>query len=273
MLLFMALPAKSENVIYWQTYHRPPGIIKIGAEKGQGFVQKSLKLIIDKLPEYQHKMPLASIGRAMSDIKSGKFVCHPALYVTKERKEYMAFSQASMISPSNRLIAKHASLDKFVRNGSVDLNEVLQEGKLTFALVKGRSYTEAIDMKLAQYIKGTNVTLIANTDLTSIFHMINLNRVDLTILYPFELAYYLKHNPKVSEQFSTYRLKGVEPYNIGSIACPNNEWGNSIIDKVDNVLNQIKSSEEYKKAITTWWESEREKSKFKQYYQEVFLTH
>jgi uncharacterized protein (TIGR02285 family) len=273
IVFFIAFPVRSEDIIYWQTYHRPPGIIKIGADKGQGFVQKSLNLIIEKLPEYQHVMPIASIGRAMSDMKSGKLVCHPALYITKERKKYITFSQASMISPSNRLIARRGSLDKFVKNGSVDLNEILQNGKFTFALVKSRSYAEEVDKKLAQYLKDENITLIANTDLTAIFHMIRLSRVDLTILYPFELEYYLKNNPEVSEQFSTYKLKGVAPYYIGAIACPKNEWGNNIIGKIDNILNEIKGSEEYKKAITTWWESEREKPEFKQFYQQEFLTH
>ncbi len=103
--------------------------------------------------------------------------------------------------------------------------------------------------------------------------MINLNRVDLTVLYPFELEYFLKHNVDVSEQFSIYKIKGVNPYNIGSIACPKNKWGKDIITKVNTILEQIKHTEAYKTAITTWWEYERETAEFKQYYQEVFLTH
>jgi len=275
LLLSLLLPfaSFSKDVIYWQTYHRPPGIIKIGPEQGEGFVQKVLDLIIERMPEYVHKMPLASIGRAILDMKAGKHVCHPALFITPERKKFMVFSDASMVNPSNRIIAKQGVLDAYLKDGNVDFEAVLKSDLFTFALVNERSYTESIDAIFEKYANADKVQLISNTDLSSIFQLIHLNRVDLSILYPFELEYFLQHTAIPRESLVSYRINGVEPFNSGSIACPDNAWGKQVIKRVNAVLKEVKHTEEYRHAVTTWWRTEAATEAFSKYYHEVFLRH
>ncbi|WP_448547691.1 TIGR02285 family protein [Thalassotalea fusca] len=270
--LLMPFASYSKGVINWQTYHRPPGIIKTGPEQGEGFVQKVLDLIIERMPEYEHRMPLASIGRAISDMKAGKRVCHPALFITPERKKYMVFSNASMVNPSNRIIAKQGVLDGFLVDGNVDFEAVLKSDLFTFALVKERSYTESIDEIFTRFSNNDKVKLISNTDLSSIFQLIHLNRVDLSILYPFELEYFLQHTEIPKHSLVSFKINGVAPFNSGSIACPNNAWGRAVIKQVNVVLKQIKHTDEYRQAVTTWWRKEAETEEFSKYYRDVFLV-
>lgn len=273
LLLFISPYCLSKDTISWQVYHRPPGIIMIGEEHGQGFVQKMLQLIIDKMPEYEHKMPLTTLARAISDIKAGKQVCHPALFITQERLNYMYYSNATMVNPTNRVVARKGMFDEFLVNNSVDLALALKGKNLTFAVIKGRSYTESIDNMLTSYVDKSNLFEISNTDLRAVFRLIQLKRVDATIAYPFELGHFSRENDDSVEQLQTYSIKNVPQYTVGSIACPKNEWGKQVVTRVNAILAEIKSTPQYLEALTTWWEIERTNPEFMQFYQNEFLTH
>ena len=264
---------KKGDTIFWQTYHRPPGVILTGPNEGAGFIQQVLKLIIKKLPEYEHKMPLSTLARAITDIKYKKFSCHPALFKTTEREEFMYFSNAAMVNPTNRIIARKDFFDDYLRDGWLDLREITEYQNFTFALIKGRSFTPDIDDVLAQYLNGNNMFLMSNTDLSPTFQMIELGRVDATIAYPFELNYYTQHDQLSKQHLETYPILGVPLYSIGHVACPKNEWGKMVITKINAVLEALKPTKAYKYALTSGWQDNRNDPSFEAFYRNEFLTH
>jgi uncharacterized protein (TIGR02285 family) len=271
--LILPIVASAKDTILWQTYHRPPGTFNYGENKGQGFVQKTLQMIIDRMPEYQHEMPVTTLARAISDIKAGHKVCHPALYVTPERRKYMVFSDASILNPNNRIIAKPETVAPFLKNNQVNLEHILQQDILSFGHVKNRSYGNVIDNIFTKYNQTKNVVPLQNIDLTRVFKMIEIGRVELTIAYPFEIQHYLNESPKTAEQLQAYSITNIAPYDIGSVACPNNEWGKKITEQVNKILKEIKPTVAYQEALTTWREGERDSKLFKNYYRDYFLKH
>jgi uncharacterized protein (TIGR02285 family) len=275
LLFSLALPSivYAKDIILWQTYHRPPGTFNYGINKGQGFVQKTLQMIIDKMPEYQHKMPVTTLARAISDIKAGHKVCHPALYITAERRKYMVFSDASILNPNNRIIAKPETIAPFLKNGQINLESILQQRNLSFGHVQNRSYGNVIDGIFTKYNQTKNIVPLRNIDLTRVFRMIELGRVDMTIAYPFEIQHYLKESPENTEPLQAYSIANMAPYDVGSVACPNNAWGKKITQQVNKILKEIKPTIAYQEALTTWRESERNNKLFKHYYRDYFLEH
>jgi uncharacterized protein (TIGR02285 family) len=271
LILPCAVPAK--DAILWQTYHRPPGTFNYGEHKGQGFVQKTLQMIIERMPEYQHKMPITTLARAMSDIKAGKHACHPALYKTPEREKDMIFSTASMLNPSSRIIAKHKTISAFIENEQVSLERILQDESLIFGHVLTRSYGSAIDDVLKQHHNIQNFISVENLDLSRIFKLIERDRVDATIAFPFEIQHYVQNNPDSTGELVAYPIKNISAYSTGAIACPKTPWGKEVIDKINTILKEIKPTIEFQHALTVWRESERENPLFNQYYQEYFLQH
>jgi len=273
ILLMLPFSALATDTILWQTYHRPPGTFNFGENKGQGFVQKSLQMIIEQMPDYQHKMPTSTLARAIADIKAGKKACHPALYKTPEREKEMIFSNASILNANNRVIVKPEKILPFLHNGQVNLEKVLQQNTLVFGHVKNRSYGNVIDGIFKKYNHAENILQIDNIDLSRLFQMIERERVDVSIAYPFEIQHYLKENPQSTGQLASYAIANIPAYNIGAVACPKNAWGKKVIQQVNTILKKIKPTAEYQTAITTWRENERVNPTFIQYYREYFLTH
>jgi len=273
LLLILPCIVSAKDTILWQTYHRPPGTFNYGEHKNQGFVQKALQMIIEQMPEYQHDMPITTLARAISDIKAGKKACHPALYITAEREEHMVFSNASILNSNTRIIAKPENMEHFLENGQVNLEKILQQNSLIFGHVNNRSYGNTIDDIFKKYNHANNIVQVNNIDLKRVFQMIERNRVDITIAYPFEIQYYLKNTPQSIEQLVAYPIANIPPYNTGAVACPKNAWGKKIIQQVNAILKKIKPTAEYQQALTIWRENERDNPLFNQYYREYFLKH
>lgn len=263
----------NDNTIYWQTYHRPPGIIKTGDTQGTGFVEKALTLVIQQMPEYNHKFPIATLSRALRDMKASKNVCHPALFKTKERQQYLLFSNASMISPANQVISLTGTLEQASQGKHLDLVKLLENEQFAFTLIKGRSYGQKIDDKIGKHIKHSKSHLIPGTDLTALFQMVYKKRVDFTIAYPFELNYYLHKNKISTHSFTSYYIHDIPQFQLGYIACPKSEWGAQVIKKINTVLSETKHTDSYKQAITSWWEGEQSSKEFDVFYKTQFLKY
>ena len=262
----------AKETIWWQTYHRPPSTFTHGDHKNQGFVQKIMQLIIKKMPNFNHEIPVTTFDRAMSGIKSGQNVCHPALYITPERKKYMLFSNASMITPNSRVIAKPETIAPYVIDNQVDLAKILQQNILTFSHVDNRSYGIEIDAILKRHQKKSTFFPVHNINITRVFKMLERNRMDVSIAYSFEIQHYLEQKPESAKALVAYPVANISPYDLGSVACPKNAWGENIIRRINEVLKEIKPTLEYKNALTSWREHERKSALFNRYYNNYFLN-
>lgn len=270
---FASQANNDKGTIYWQTYHRPPGIIKEGTEQGSGFVEKALKLIIKEMPEYKHEFPIASLTRALTNIKLHKNVCHPALYKTKERQEYVAYSEATIINPGNRVIARKGTLDEIAEGNYIDLKKLLSSQKYAFSLIKKRSYGQVVDDKISKHLTDSKSQLLASTELGTLFHMVERRRVDFTIAFPFELNYFIEKNKIKDDVFVSYYIKDIPKFTLGYVACPKNAWGKEVINKVNRVLKNVKRKQSYKEAVTSWWGHEQFTEEFIHFYNNRFLNH
>lgn len=271
ILLTFSIGVYAKDTIAWQTYHRPPGVFNIGENKGQGFIQKAIKLIIEEMPEYNHEFPTTTLARAISDIKAGEHACHPALFVTEGRKKHIAFSDASMFNPTNKIIAKPKTIAPYLENGRVNLVKLLQRDDLTLAHIKNRSYGLAIDNILREHINEARLFQVQSTDSSRVFNLIERERLEFTIAYPFEIEHYLKQQPTSTNQLAVYQIANTPAYNLGAVGCPNTPWGREVIKKVNIVLKKIKATQAYEDALSSWRTHEQKSPIFRQFYNQIFL--
>ena len=268
-MLFFDSAQASSNQIAWQTFHIPPVIMKTGEQRGEGFVDRMLSLIIAQMPEYDHSLPLTSHARALNDLKMGKHVCHPALFKTKEREQFAVFSKPVFFSPSNRLIILEQTAERLSLSEPVDLSQLLDIDDVTIGLVKGRSYGANIDGMLRKFPKQNLIEMSLDKS-EVLFNLTHRKRLTATVAYPFEIAFYTKQ-PRNGEGHKALLIDGTPDYAIGHIACPDNEWGREVIQRVNVILVDLVRTEEYIEAMTTWWSYERKETRFQSFFETEFL--
>ncbi|WP_164078318.1 TIGR02285 family protein [Alteromonas facilis] len=261
-----------ENEINWQVFHAPPIHIKVGPDAGKGFVDLMLTELMSKMPEYQHHQPFTTQSRALHDIEVGKQVCHPSLFKTPEREKFAVFSKPTLFSPANRLIVKPADIVALELPQVIDLDEILQQHQLTLGLVQGRSYGPYIDGIIKGY-GDDNIVRISPEQSEVIFRLLENGRIQSTVAYPFEVNYYHRYNMQEAHQKVALYIKGEPEFVMGRVACPNNEWGQKVVHRVNAVLSELVRTDAYEKAMTTWWREEADTAAFRDFYDTVFLSH
>lgn len=269
--LIYSLNSYAQNTIYWQTYHRPPAAFTTGEYQGQGFAQQILTLIINQMPNYKHEIVVTTLARAVADIKANKYSCHPALIETKQRKEFMLFSQASLLNPTGRIIGQVNLIKPFLENGKVNLTKLLQQSPLTLAHINKRSYGQKIDNILKNNLNDRQIFQVQDIELTRVFKMIERKRLDFVIAYPHEISYYINNNVSTN-RLGIYQIAGIPAYTLSSVACPKTPWGQQAISDINQALRKIKPTKAYQNALLAWREEEAKHAHFQQFYQ-YFIEH
>ncbi len=244
--------------------------MKLGDDQGEGFIDLILANLFAKLPHYEHRQPLTTQARAIYDIQLGKQVCHPALFKTSEREKYAYFSTPSLFTPSNRLLVSAEAVKRHALTSPVDIKRLLEDESVTLGLISARSYGPDLDKVLKQ-VESQRILRMPVEKNEVMFTLIARNRIDATIAYPFELAYFNRTGQKRSD-ITALDIKGIPAYAIGYVACPRNSWGRQVIEHVNTALAELVHTPEYVAAMTRWWEEEVERAEFKSFYANEFLN-
>ncbi|MCC2616352.1 TIGR02285 family protein [Aestuariibacter halophilus] len=265
--------ASDLKTIYWQTYHRPPGIIVSGEQGQLGFIQQAMKLIQDELPDYEHVVVHTTLARALQDMRLGKQTCHPSLFRRPEREAYMYFSHATQISPTNRVVVTDETLHALGEGtASVSLTALLAKPEWLLGVIGGRSYGSEIDQLLAEHGEPSRIIPIQSESLDVVFRMLALGRIQYTLAYPFEGRYFNQHNP-YQARLKMLPIDGLQPYELGHVACSRTVWGAKVISDINRVVMTIKFTDRYLQAMTAYWQEEQALPQFQDYYHNTFLRH
>lgn len=258
------------KTIHWQTIHVPPSTIKSGPLQGQGFVQLVLQQIIAELPDYEHQFPITTLARATSDMKSGKNVCHPALMITEERQKWAYFSRASFFNPNNYLVMSADVADKFTQS-PLQLDELTRQPNLIFAVIKNRAYGTSIDNFIAKQLDQQQRLDITSDNLSYMFRLLTVNKVDVTFAYPFEVAWFTKDKPQYRDNLILRPVANQPQFLVGHVTCPKTDWGKQVISRIDEALKNLKPTDTYKQSMTRWWPEQSIDNTFERFYQDHFL--
>jgi len=153
VLLVLLIPklALAENEIVWYSFQQPPAAFLDGENQGQGYLDKVREAITSELPQYQHYVQEANIGRLIFDIKKGKNVCFPALIKTEERQQFVHYSSTSVMQYNVQVVMKKSLANRLKLKGSVNLESLFSQHQLMLATVNSRSYTTDLDTILNQH--------------------------------------------------------------------------------------------------------------------------
>ncbi len=101
------LSAGEISTITWIQNDFPPVWILDGPYKGQGGADLIQTLVMENLPEYNHKTLLLNNSRFRQMAKQGKNVCSCATFKTEDREKIMHFNRIpSSFIFSNGIITK-----------------------------------------------------------------------------------------------------------------------------------------------------------------------
>lgn len=260
----VAMAQEEIKTIKWQTYDAPPNFIFEGEFAGQGFIEQLLAMIIKASPQFDHQFVVTSQNRALDNIRAGANVCHPSLVKTEARTAFIQFSRPLFISPTNRLVVRKG----YLTNKPITLSDFIADKNHRFAVIRNRSYGKAVDKVLREHSKRHNVMFISNETSDYVFNLLGAERIDATIAYEPELAFYqARQINKVLSRLETIEINNNVPFVKGHIGCPKNPWGETVIDALNPIIASLVDNPEFKQKMSLWWPKEAKSQHYQRYYE------
>lgn len=234
-------PAQSleeKPLLTWILTDFPPFIVTDGPSlPGEGFIDFTLRYLVERMPEYRHRYEVAGIARAVGLMEQGAPVCHPALLRTAEREKIAEFSGPVHFVLSHMVVARRDRLDRLSRHmddkGTVDLARLLADPSLTTSLTEKRAFSPVIDKALAESGPSHNRPTIG-VRFDSPFLQMDVGWIDYIFAYPVEPGWYRKSG-RISRDADLVYLPvaGGPDYVLGGVACTRGAWGEGVVRRID----------------------------------------
>ncbi|MVV46857.1 TIGR02285 family protein [Pseudomonas sp. PB120] len=234
--------AHPKETLIWLLRDLPPTMIFQGPKKGQGIIDQMLPLLIAGLPQYNHTLMRVNRARGMQMLHEASLTCDPSLIWTKEREQWIAFSDPAFRAVSNGLVIRQEDLpvlEPFLVGGEVDLAALLASGDKKVGVVAERSYGQLVDALLRQSPPGALTPHYGNDALGSLLQMQRLGRLQVVLGYWPEIRYQAELKNITDEQLVFYPIKGTGPYLSGHIGCSNTPQGRQAISEINRLLRTL----------------------------------
>jgi len=147
---------------------------------------------------------------------------------------------------------------------------VLRNFDLKGVLGRERAYGETIDNLLVRYESDANIDRI-EMEVTNILELLLLKRIDFTIDYSEVFHYTSKSYARGNNIIS---LPIIEETSIKKVylACPKTEWGKQVINRINQILAEIKTEEEWIKIVAESWLDEKARINSREAYNQIILN-
>lgn len=247
VLLCAATGAQAGNRITWGWFNAAPYMIADGAERQHGIFDEVRQLLRDELPHYTHKEVQAPFPRIVEEIRNGKPWCFVGGVRTPERDGYAYFSAPVAIFLPFKVIVHQSRLAQLgAVDGSVSLQALLGTRTLRTSVLKGRTFTPAIDALLARRPPSQY-----HSEFNEALRMLLANRLDYLIDFPLIASYTARQMGREGELVAL-AIRESTDYTFNRVMCARTEWGRKVIADVDAVLRTERATARYRQVVEKW---------------------
>jgi uncharacterized protein (TIGR02285 family) len=208
-----------------------------------------------------------TFARREEELRQGQLLCTPGMFRTPAREGLLMFSQPALIHLDNRLVFLASGADRF-GSGPIDLAALLARTELVGGVISERSFAPNIDQLLKR--RGGQGNLVMRpVRAAQMLEMLVNGEIDYTILFPHEVAY-LERQLGVGGTLVVRQIAGTPPYIVTHVACTRGEWGESVIRRINWILEQSRSLSHYRRLSERWY-GESDRALIRQYYPRLLL--
>lgn len=281
ILLFMLLVFTSlfsKDTIVWMKWDLPPNFIIAGKQKGEGWADKKLKILQDRLPQYEHKSIVVNVNRAISLYKktdakeiycTNDLISHPTLDID----DYM--SMASFPFEAHYLVVNKNKAHLFGNEGdTIILKDIIKNPNLKLVVSTNRPYLGAGKV-LDEYIKNNpqqnHITFLSTSNIgKSMFGLVAKDRMDYTIEYINKVSYY-GNELALLDKVALFKIKENEGMFYDFASCIKTPKGKKVISEVNRILKEQITTDEWMNHFTKWIPTQKLRDEYIKYYKEVFI--
>lgn len=240
--------------LVWGVASFPPFQILDGPHQGSGSFDGELLTLIDKLPEFEHRIVPMSFARRREEFRNGANLCTPGIFRAPAMDLRLAISIPALTHLDNRVVFLKDKAAKFGQEPELDLDRLFERSDLIGGIVQGRSYAPNIDDAIQRFA-GNRHLVIRPLETTQLFQLLIGGDVDYLLLFSHEAAY-LANRFGASDRVLVRPVIGTPPYLYTHVACTGNAWGRAVVDKINAILLTERGQPDYRRLSERWYPAE-----------------
>lgn len=214
-------PVQAENIT-WLSADFPPLAMPGANQAQQGYMDKLLQQVRNKLPQHQFSEEVVPWPRVLFMAQSGGPYCTAMAAHTPERDEFLRFTVPYGYVYPVGVVARAQDKELFSRfvnpDGELRLRDVLRSAELRIGVAAHRTYGTKIDNMLGSLLQSAArqvLTVHQDNSTKSLIGMLKKKRFDYTLAYPGEAVFY--DSPQAGLHF--YPIAGNSDLLAGRFSC------------------------------------------------------
>lgn len=253
-------PAASEGTMRWLVQQIPPHFTYRGGQTplrvqdlGNGEIDGLLRLLIGRLPQWQHEFVEASFPRFESMVRQGETLCSVLHVRTPERLGWMYFISLypTPLARQIHVVVRRDQLERFQQRGrALSLAELLNRPDLRLLLPRDRSFGPRIDTLLQATPAHPGRGVVAGRHM-QVLAMLSARRMDYTLEYPAVVDEYLRSTGNADE-LATLPLGEGSSTSHATASCSRSPEGRRRIEAIDQALRALATDPQRERWLREW---------------------
>jgi uncharacterized protein (TIGR02285 family) len=234
----MPFSSKADKVDWYVTDFYPCHILS-GPQKGQGYCDKIVSGLIDRMDEFEHQVDFLSAPKLNEKVSKRDPLCTLSLLKTEERQRYLLYSDpVTAVLPNGLITLRDDKRFKpyMDQKNRIVLSKLVTDEKLILGRIKARSYGPKIDKVLnAEYAKYPR---IMTTGGLPFIDLLKTGRIDYFISYPAsalgkDIAVYDNHQTQFLSIYEDSQLY------FPGVSCTKGKLGERVINQVNKHMSTL----------------------------------
>lgn len=246
-----AVEVKAGNEVYWPFFNIPP-LCKIHAD-GQfsGLGPEMASVLQSHLKAYDHHTIAASPLKIFQSVREGRKWVLSGLLKTKSREKNLYYSKLPSRLTWTVLAITRKGDDRYVDSqGVFRAGAALNDSAYGFGYIRGIDYGD-LNSLVFDHLNNQTPAFSSN-DFEKLMELLVLKRIDFFLAGPL-IAYYISKDSNLADQIEIVPCLEVPPQPIyGYYAVPKNEWGRTMIAKIDAIMEQMIRTGTHKEILQRW---------------------
>lgn len=257
---------KAPNEINWITddkllnKSRTPGNGKQSGYQSLNVNAATADLVLQQLTGFKVRPQFVNNNRALQILEDNSFACAGKTIRTEAREEFMIFSDLPQVIFPGLRVYYRADDKRFGAhdNGQETLAELMKaQPNLRIGITAGRSYSNVYDNLFSQPEWGQQIWRRSGREShIALVEMLMNKRIDMMLEYPIVIQNILTQRDASPARLNSFTPADAEPTILGYFACSRSEFGERVIQAINQEHLKISKQRVYLDAHLQWLESD-----------------
>jgi len=250
----------AKPIVQWLVQDLPPMFVYAQSgvpptrlsDLGQGEVDSLMRILLQRMPQYQHELVEMPLARFEKLVKQGQTYCSFLHLRTPDRLNWLYFTplHPPLYSRQIHLVLRKEQAHRLESERlPLALEDILQRGDLNGLVARDRSFGPHIDVIL-RAVGDKAPSMVPGLSRSQLLQMLAAQRMDYTLEYPAMVEAFERRTGR--RDFVVLPLQESRSSMISPASCSRTPEGRAVVEAVDAAMRSLAKDPQREQWLEPW---------------------